>query len=305
MADIVKGKLVQHATLGLGKVVALEAHAVHVFFADGDPRFAAKLRLPAARAFLRTEGVARDAWLEGLPAFVLDPQAGRYALTGGGMTHEQALHAFGTAHPGGFSGPALGAEGTRLACWREAQARWSEVFAPEKAADLAERGPREVVKRLLAVEKAFAPLDAAADAGAVREALEELEAAAPFCAALLALVTAPTARRVRFEKLFAAARELPVDAERQWLVATVFPFVAAPGRHAIVRPGLTFAAARRLGHDLGEAGGPGWTVYAAHLKLATRLRGELEPLGAKDFADVEVFQHFTATARRGGAARGE
>ena len=48
MAGLQNGVLVRHATLGLGKVVAVEPSAVHVFFPGGDSRFAAKLRLPAA-----------------------------------------------------------------------------------------------------------------------------------------------------------------------------------------------------------------------------------------------------------------
>src|SRR5689334_19948185 len=66
MADLKDGALVQHNTLGVGKVVSVEANAVHVFFPQSDRRFAAKLRLPAAGALLRTEGVERNPWLEGL-----------------------------------------------------------------------------------------------------------------------------------------------------------------------------------------------------------------------------------------------
>jgi hypothetical protein len=74
MADLENGTLVEHTKLGVGKVVAVEATAVHVFFPESDKRFAAKLGQPAARALLRTEGFQRDAWLEELSAFALDPQ---------------------------------------------------------------------------------------------------------------------------------------------------------------------------------------------------------------------------------------
>lgn len=71
--------LVSHATLGVGKVVAVEPTAVHVFFAGGDKPGATKLRLPAARAFLEVPLTARDERLENLPPFSLDPATGRYA----------------------------------------------------------------------------------------------------------------------------------------------------------------------------------------------------------------------------------
>jgi hypothetical protein len=71
--------LVSHATLGVGKVVAVEPTAVHIFFADANKQDATKLRLPAARVFLDAPPSARDERLENLPAFSLDPVSGRYA----------------------------------------------------------------------------------------------------------------------------------------------------------------------------------------------------------------------------------
>lgn len=71
--------VVRHSTLGVGKVVAVEKTAVHVFFADGEKREAAKLRLAAAKPFLKTDPAARDERLDNLPPFALDPVTGRYA----------------------------------------------------------------------------------------------------------------------------------------------------------------------------------------------------------------------------------
>ncbi len=71
--------VVRHSTLGMGRVVALEPTAVHVFFAEGERREAAKLRLSAVRVFLRPDPDARDERLEYLPSFALDPASGRYA----------------------------------------------------------------------------------------------------------------------------------------------------------------------------------------------------------------------------------
>ncbi len=73
------GMLVRHATLGLGKVVAVDPVAVHVFFAEGERRAATKLSLAAAGPFLSAAPEAVDARLVDLPAFVLDPVSRRYA----------------------------------------------------------------------------------------------------------------------------------------------------------------------------------------------------------------------------------
>src|SRR5690242_8164071 len=80
MTDIATGTLVKHVSLGIGKVVAVEPTAVHVFFPESEKRYAAKLRWPAARPLLTKDGVESNAWLEGLTSFALDAATGRYAL---------------------------------------------------------------------------------------------------------------------------------------------------------------------------------------------------------------------------------
>jgi len=80
MQELARGMLVRHSTLGLGRVVALEAAAVHVFFVGSEQREAAKLRLPAARVFLSAAPDETDERLQSLAAFAFDPGSGRWAL---------------------------------------------------------------------------------------------------------------------------------------------------------------------------------------------------------------------------------
>jgi hypothetical protein len=300
MADLENGSLVQHATLGVGKIVALEATAVHVFFPDSDKRFAAKLRLPAARSLLRTEGLEPNTWLEGLSAFALDPKVGRYALAASWLTHDEAVDQFLEVFPGGFTDPAyVGGKGARAARWRAAHDKWAEVFGDGQGERLVAEGDLdELVKRLLQVGRPIAPIHAPADADAVKDALASDETTRPLCAALFDLLSVPSPARARFEKLFAAARGLAVEPTQQWLVATLFPFVASPGRHVLLQPKITREAAVRLGYDLGDDAFPNWSTYAALRRLSTQLLEKLKPNGAKDFVDVEAFLHVTATAKR-------
>jgi hypothetical protein len=78
--DLANGMVVRHATLGIGRVVALEPTAIHVFFVEGERREAAKLRLPAARVFLSPAPSVKDERLQNLPAFTFHPDSGRWAL---------------------------------------------------------------------------------------------------------------------------------------------------------------------------------------------------------------------------------
>lgn len=294
MADLENGTLVRHATLGVGKIVAIEPTAVHVFFPAGETRMATKLRLPAARMFLRTEGIEPDGWLEGLSAFTLDPKVGRYALAASWMTEDEAVERFRAVHRGGFEAPTL-----RAASWRAAQEAWAGAFAHGEAeALLAESETAEITKRLLKIEKLGSALHAAADVGAVKAALAEPASARPFLDALFELVSVPSPGRARFDKLFAAARALPVDPPQQWLVATLFPLLASPTRHVVLRPKVTNEAAERLGWDLRYDAAPTWATYSALRALSTKLRERLAPLGATDFVDVDAFLHAIATAKR-------
>ncbi len=80
MDEFAKGMVVRHTTLGIGRVVALDPTAVHVFFVEGARREAAKLRRAAARIFLSPAPDVKDERLESLSAFALDPATGRWAL---------------------------------------------------------------------------------------------------------------------------------------------------------------------------------------------------------------------------------
>jgi hypothetical protein len=119
---------------------------------------------------------------------------------------------------------------------------------------------------------------------------------------VLEVLSAPPARG-RAERLFAAAEALDVDPALAWPVATVFPFVADPARHALLWPRTACAAAERLGCALGYDPAPNWATYAALRAFAGRLLARLEPSGARDFIDIEAFLHATASSRPSGAGK--
>ena len=79
MEVFAKGTVVRHATLGIGRVVAVEPAAVHIFFVEGERREATKLRISAAKVFLTPALDAKDERIENLSTFALDPVSGRWA----------------------------------------------------------------------------------------------------------------------------------------------------------------------------------------------------------------------------------
>ncbi len=308
MSDIAKGMLVQHTSLGVGKVVAVEATAVHVFFPDAEKRYAAKLRWPVAKPLLRTDGVARNAWLEGLSSFSLDPVEGRYALAASWITHDQATADFVREYPQGFADPAYlgtggGARRVRAPRWRAASAEWAEAMgAGEGGRLLAAGNVRELVRRALRIEKHITLVPGTFEEGILKQALEDPDVTLPFFEALFETLGAAPGR-ARTEKLFAAAEALDVEPALAWPIATVFPFVADPTRHVFLWPRTACAAAERLGCDLRYDAAPNWATYAALRVFSAQLLTRLQTTGARDFIDVEAFLHATATSRASGARK--
>ncbi|HEX9051406.1 MAG TPA: hypothetical protein VF841_12820 [Anaeromyxobacter sp.] len=309
MSDIAKGMLVQHNSLGVGKVVAVEPNAIHVFFPGAEKRFAAKLRWPAAKLLLRTDDVEADSWLAGLTSFTMDAAEGRYALAANWLTHEQAIAQFVEEFPQGFSDPAYLAEGAgarrvRAPKWRAASAEWAEAMGSGEGPKLAAAGDvKELVKRALRIERHVAQIPGTFEAGTLKQAFEDPEAALPFFQALFDVLSAAPAK-VRSERLFATVGALDAESALAWPIATVFPFVADPAKHVFLSPRTACSAAERLGCDLRYEAAPNYATYAALRAFSTQLLARLEATGARDFVDVEAFLHATAASRgAAGAAK--
>jgi hypothetical protein len=308
MSDIAKGMLIQHNSLGVGKVVAVEPNAIHVFFPGAEKRFAAKLRWPAAKLLLSPDPVEGNAWLEGLTSFTMDPAEGRYALAANWLTHEQAIAQFVSEYPQGFSDPAYldesaGARRVRAPRWRAAVAEWADGMGSGEGARLVAAGDvKELVKRALRIEKHVAQIQGTFESGTLKQALEDPETALPFFQALFEAVSAPPAR-VRMEKLFAAVEALDVEHAAAWPLATVFPFVSDPARHVFLSPRTACGAAERLGCDLKYDAAPNYATYAALRVFSAQLLARLADTGARDFVDVEAFLHATAASRGAAGAK--
>jgi hypothetical protein len=298
MSDLENGMLVQHASLGLGKVVALDAKAVHVFFATSDTRFATKLRLPMSLPFL-SPAATSNAWLAALSSFALDAKTGRYGLGGGWLSHGDAVARFLEQYPQGFADPAYLGDGAsrkeRIARWRQAHELFEETLGRGEGERLLAAGDvAGLSARASKIERHVRPLHKDAEKEAFEAGLENVDAARGFFTALFG-VLADAPGEARFEALAAAVATLVPGAseESRWSIATLLPFVAQPERHALLRPRTACEIAQRLAVVFPYASEPNWTTYAALLDAAGTLLGKLQPLGARDQMDVESFMHVT------------
>jgi hypothetical protein len=306
MKEMSTGSLVKHRSLGMGKVVAVEANALHVFFPGSDTRYAAKLRWPAVSPFLSREDLEPNAWLEGLTSFALDSVSGRYALAANFISQDEAIGLFLEEHPKGFAEvPAARAGGVRrerAARWRAAAAEWIEVFGNGQGERYLEDGNYgELSRRALRVAAHAAGIPGMVEVEDLKEAFEPGDVVRHYFDALFGYLSVPSPARARFERLCAASNSLGVPADAAWPMATFFPFVAVPSRQLVLVPRSASGGASRLGCDLQYQAAPNWVTYSRLRDLSARLLEKLQPSGAKDLIDVEVFLHATG-ARRPAAA---
>ena len=303
MSDLENGMLVQHASLGLGKIVALEPKAVHVFFATSDARFATKLRLPIARPLL-TPSTSANAWLSGLSGFALDAKTGRYGRAGSWLSHADAVARFVEVFPLGFADPKyVGSDtekGERAARWRRAHEAFVETLGRgEGERLLAADDVAGLVERTLRVERQVRPLHRDVEKISFEDALKDPAGARGFFAALFDFLATKAPEQSRFEALAAAvAALLPGPArESSWTVVTLLPFLARPELDMLLRPRFACEVAQRLGLELAYAAEPNWSTYSALLASTELLLEKLRPLGARDHVDVEAFMH-VSTAKQ-------
>ncbi len=308
MRKLEAGSLVTHRTLGPGKVVAVEATALHVFFPVQGTRYATKLRWPAAGVFLSHEEPEPDALLEGLNSFALDAASGRYALSTSFIGQDEAVARYLADHPGGFApagAPAKGA--TRLdrgQRWRAASAAWAETLGGGKAAALLDDGKdAALVSRLLRIAEIAAPVPGMVDLETFADALQPGAETREFLAALTGYLSVPSPARARFDRLCAAVHALGLPVEAAWPTVTFFPFVAVPARQVLLLPRSACAGATCLGWDLRYAATPNWATYTRLRDLSCRLLERLAPSGAQDHVDVEIFLHATGARRAPTTAR--
>ncbi len=300
MTNFKAGMLVQHTSLGEGKIIAAEPGALHVFFAGSGSRSATKLRLPMALPMLAPSGGDVGAWSAGLGTFALDPKTGRYSLGEAWLSHDDAVARFLAASEQGFT---TGEEGRdrndRAGKWRRAHEAFVELLGGGQGERLLAGGQvDELARRAASVERNVRVLQSAAEKAVFQEVLRDPAIARRFFEELFALLAESAPGQARFEALASTVAAVPGGAsEAGWAVVTTLPFIAQPDRHVVLRPRLTCDAAHRLGLELRYTAQPAWACYATLLRSAGQLLEKLRTLGARDFIDVESFLH-VGTAKR-------
>jgi hypothetical protein len=199
--------------------------------------------------------------------------------------------------PGGFSDPTY-LSWERGYKWA-AHLAWQRELGRSMFRALIERGSFEEIARRVARFYGRSKLNMLAlyEWMALREALESPRGAPLLANALFDLLHGRGPFGPRLDVFTATLDRAPQRQTRlaKWPIVTLFPFVAQPGRHLIVKPHLMKRAADRLGFELDYRSQPNAKTYAVVMDAANRLKGALAAWRPRDFIDVQGFMWVTSS----------
>ncbi|HEY9776294.1 MAG TPA: hypothetical protein V6C81_21205 [Planktothrix sp.] len=158
-------------------------------------------------------------------------------------------------------------------------------------AKLLERGDYfEIAKRALAVESRTTFLFSF-EKMALRDALRTTAGAKTFAEGLYQLLYEPGSKKEKFVQWIIAVGDLPRIKSRvlSWPVLTIFPYLAQPNQHMIMKPSAMRFAADQLGFDLDYSSKPSYRTYERLMRFADVLKKEIADLKPRNYHDLQTF----------------
>jgi hypothetical protein len=283
-----KDQLVHHATLGIGKVLAVDGNRVTVFFKDQNEN--PSRTIVADR--LETAEVQSDPWLDNL-----DVELAASGKLRTYLTQQGAIEKFRRKYPTGFT------TDPSSAYWRdergykwEAHVAWNQLLDRATFKELLDAGKyREIVTRATRV---ITPVNLVSpfEKAALHDGLADDEAAKEFAVSEYEFLYGKGPDELRFTRLVDALQKMrqPKTPTARWTVATIVPFLARPDRYIFLKPEVTKEAAERRGFALNYKPFPNWLTYSCLLQLGNILMTELRDLKPRDMIDIQSFIWVTA-----------
>ena len=151
-------------------------------------------------------------------------------------------------------------------------------------------GYRETAARIVAIESRTNLLFSF-EKMALRDAVRSARAGRSFVRGLHNLLHGRGALGGRFDTWCTTLAELPRRQTRvlTWPAATVFPFLAQPGRHFFLKPRVTQRALAAYGLDFEYVSRPNSRTYQHLLDLVHRVRDDLSDLAPRDMIDIQSY----------------
>lgn len=175
---------------------------------------------------------------------------------------------------------------------------WVELLDEDQyKALLRSRDYDEIVNRALRVE-AKTNFLFSFEKMALRDGVKTRDGARIFSEGLFQLLHERGSLKERFVRWIVAVGELPRKKSRvlSWPVLTLFPFIAQPSKHIIMKPTAMINAAIELGYDLDYSSKPNFRTYDRLLHLSELIKVELADLTPKKHLDTQSFLYVIGSA---------
>ena len=155
---------------------------------------------------------------------------------------------------------------------------------------LRSRDYEEIVNRALRVE-AKTNFLFSFEKMALRDGVKSREGARTFSEGLFQLLHEQGPLKERFVQWIVSVGELPRKKSRvlSWPVLTLFPFIAQPTKHIIMKPTAMINAASELGYDLDYSSKPNFQTYERLLHFSELIKVDIGDLRPKDHMDTQAF----------------
>jgi hypothetical protein len=172
-----------------------------------------------------------------------------------------------------------------------AHEQWNEVLSREKFRAMLKKGQfAEIAAHAVRIESKTNLLFSF-EKMALRDGVKSADGARIFAEGLDKFLHAAGQTERKFERWCEALAALPRRQTRvlTWPTATIFPFLAQPGRHIFLKPNTTRRAAREYDFPFQYQSTPNWETYANLLDFADMIRRDQSDLRPRDMIDLQSF----------------
>jgi hypothetical protein len=289
---------VEHTTWGRGKVVVVDGPYVSVHFTqlEGQAK-GPRRRLLLTATQLSVSDTQSDPVLDRVAVGESSGSTRKRLVQPHRHTPvhdlDQAISWFTKQYPGRFADADF--VGEELEYKRDAHRAFIQRLGNGQAEFLLENGAFSEIARALDNLFHATNIPSRFEIMATHDGLKDPEAAAKLLRRLLDFLAVSNASTLDLLADAVASLPAPKDGSRvlTWPNVTILPFLAAPDRFMVLKPGSSRRMADRMGADLLYSPKPAWHTYDALLQMSARLLEHLSPLGARDYIDVQSFMWVT------------
>jgi hypothetical protein len=211
------------------------------------------------------------------------------STAGNRLLQEKCIAKFLHYFPGGFNDPKY-VETERKHTWK-AYLLWQKTLSRQYYTDLLKKGQYVQISSE-AVRIASRPeLLNSFEKKVLRDAVKSEGGARIFAIGLYNYLHGQGTPHHHFNTFTRVLETLPHKqvSVLAWPAQTVFGFIAKPGKHLFVLPGVTVTAAEKYGFNIRYGHRPNWGTYQSVLDFAARVLKDIKHLMPRDMIDLQAF----------------